>query len=104
MSEKPISPLRRRMIEDMTVRNFVEKTHNDYIFRDHEPLGGKPIQVTSVSGEGDVGDRELPHDGSRRPCHALRGLLARIAQGTDHLPPASAVPGWADLSISKRSW
>src|SRR6202166_2339097 len=31
MSEKPISPLRRRMIEDMTVRNFVEKTHNDYI-------------------------------------------------------------------------
>src|ERR1700676_1410524 len=31
MSEKPINPLRRRMIEDMTVRNFVEKTHNDYI-------------------------------------------------------------------------
>jgi site-specific recombinase XerD len=31
MSEKPISPLRRRMIEDMTVRNFVEKTQNDYI-------------------------------------------------------------------------
>jgi hypothetical protein len=29
MSEKPISQLRRRMIEDMTVRNFVEKTsHN----------------------------------------------------------------------------
>jgi len=31
MSEKPASPLRRRMIEDMTVRNFVEKTKNDYI-------------------------------------------------------------------------
>ena len=31
MSEKPIRPLRRRMIEDMTVRNFVEKTRNDYI-------------------------------------------------------------------------
>ena len=29
MSEKPISPLRRRMIEDMSVRNFVEKTRND---------------------------------------------------------------------------
>jgi hypothetical protein len=26
MSEKPISPLRRRMIEGMTVRNFVEKS------------------------------------------------------------------------------
>jgi integrase/recombinase XerD len=31
MSEKPISPLRRRMIEDMTVRNFGEKTRHDYI-------------------------------------------------------------------------
>ena len=31
MSEKPISPLRPRMIEDMTVRNFAEKTRNDYI-------------------------------------------------------------------------
>ena len=31
MSKKPISPLRQRMIEDMTVRNFVEKTRNDYI-------------------------------------------------------------------------
>src|ERR1700741_2591509 len=31
MSKKPISPLRRRMIEDMMVRNFVEKTRNDYI-------------------------------------------------------------------------
>ncbi len=25
MSDKPISPLRRRMIEDMTVRNFVRE-------------------------------------------------------------------------------
>jgi hypothetical protein len=31
MNQKPISPLRRRMIEDMTVRNFVEKTRNDYV-------------------------------------------------------------------------
>src|SRR6202165_2640442 len=31
MSEKPTTPVRRRMIEDMTVRNFVEKTRNDYI-------------------------------------------------------------------------
>ena len=28
MTETAISPLRRRMIEDMTVRNFVEKTRN----------------------------------------------------------------------------
>ena len=31
MSEKPISLLRRCMIEDMSVCNFVEKTRNDYI-------------------------------------------------------------------------
>jgi hypothetical protein len=31
MSQQPISPLRRRMIKNMTVRNFLEKTRNDYI-------------------------------------------------------------------------
>ena len=31
MSEKPISPLRHRMIEDMSVRKFGEKTQHDYI-------------------------------------------------------------------------
>lgn len=31
MSETPISPLRARMIEDMSVRKFNEKTQNDYI-------------------------------------------------------------------------
>jgi site-specific recombinase XerD len=31
MTEEAVSPLRRRMIEDMTVRNFVEKTQHDYI-------------------------------------------------------------------------
>jgi len=31
MSDQPISPLRRRIIEHMTVRNFVEKTRYDYI-------------------------------------------------------------------------
>lgn len=31
MSEKPVSPLRRRMIEDMSVRKFGAKTQQDYI-------------------------------------------------------------------------
>jgi integrase/recombinase XerD len=31
MSDKPISPLRRRMLEDMAVRKFGEKTQHDYI-------------------------------------------------------------------------
>jgi integrase/recombinase XerD len=33
MTDECISPLRRRMIEDMTVRNFVVKTQTDYIRR-----------------------------------------------------------------------
>ena len=33
MTEQAISPLRRRMIEDMTIRNFVPKTQSDYIRR-----------------------------------------------------------------------
>jgi len=31
MTDEAISPLRRRMIDDMTVRKFVEKTQHDYI-------------------------------------------------------------------------
>jgi hypothetical protein len=31
MSETPISPLRQRMLEDMAVRKFGEKTRRDYI-------------------------------------------------------------------------
>ena len=31
MTKECISPLRRRMIEDMTVRHFASKTQHDYI-------------------------------------------------------------------------
>ena len=31
MSEKPISPLRRRMLEDMAVRRLGEKAQSNYI-------------------------------------------------------------------------
>ena len=50
MSETPISPLRARMIEDMSVRQFGEKTQNDYIrhvktfstFLDRSPVRATP--------------------------------------------------------------
>ena len=32
-SPRPINPLRARMIEDMTVRSFSEKTRHDYVHR-----------------------------------------------------------------------
>ena len=53
MSEKTISPLRQRMIEDMSVRNFVEKTRNDYIRHVKTFtafLGRSPETATSVKG------------------------------------------------------
>jgi integrase/recombinase XerD len=31
MTDQAISPLRRRMIEDMTVRMFAPKTKHDYV-------------------------------------------------------------------------
>lgn len=31
MAAKPVSPLRQRLIEDMMVRNFMEKTRSDYV-------------------------------------------------------------------------
>ena len=33
MTEQSISPLRRRMIEDMTIRKFAQKTQHDYVQR-----------------------------------------------------------------------
>ncbi|NJO33734.1 MAG: hypothetical protein HC869_11905, partial [Rhodospirillales bacterium] len=32
MSQQPISPLRRRMIEDMTVRNLSPSTQQSYVY------------------------------------------------------------------------
>ena len=31
MTEQAISPLRRRMIEDMSIRKFAAKTQHDYV-------------------------------------------------------------------------
>jgi hypothetical protein len=54
MSETPISPLRRRMIEDITVRNFVEKTRSDYIrhvrtFTAHFGRGDTPRSMPGIA-------------------------------------------------------
>src|SRR5213078_615024 len=71
MSEKPISPLRQRMIEDMSVRNFGEKTRNDYIRHVRtftafsRPLAGygngrgpSPLPAASVEDRGASADHQ----------------------------------------------
>ena len=55
MSETPISPLRTRMIEDMSVRKFGEKTQNDYIRHVKSPSGHftcwlRALQFDAASG------------------------------------------------------
>ena len=47
MTEQAISPLRRRMIEDMTIRKFAQKTQHDCVRR----VRGFQLHLTS-SGAG----------------------------------------------------
>ena len=68
MTDKGMSPLRRRMIEDMTVRKFVEKTQNDYIRHVKELtafLGRSPAMATAE----DLRRYQLhmTHSGTRPP-------------------------------------
>ena len=55
MREKPISRLPWRMIEDMMVRNFVEKTRNDYIRQVKTFTAFLGRSLHSVLRWGDVG-------------------------------------------------
>src|SRR5882672_8308618 len=85
MSEKPISPLRRRMIEDMTVRNFVEKTHNDYIrhVRTFTVFLGRAPDTAASS------PFPAASDAGRRACaeHQWLGCSAAFLLHRDARPP-----------------
>ena len=81
-----ISPLRRRMIEDMTVRNFAAKTQTDYIRRVKNFavfLGRSPDTATREEVRGDL--LHLASSGMRAPTvngtgSALRFLFDRDAR------------------------
>ena len=49
MTEQAISPLRRRMIEDMTIRKFAQKTQHDYVRRVKDSMP-PPTWPSSRSG------------------------------------------------------
>jgi hypothetical protein len=89
MSEKPISPLRRRMIEDMTVRNFVEKTRNDYIGRKFSD------RALNFPGVADWGPDDID-------CECCRCRLDRcdvIFRGQFGSPQRLRVDLWRNLLI-----
>ena len=55
MIDKPISPLRQRMIEDMTARHFAEKAQTDYIryvksFAAFLVTGAKALAIMAAGG------------------------------------------------------
>jgi integrase/recombinase XerD len=79
MTDQAISPLRRRMIEDMAIRKFAPKTQHDYVQRVKDFaafLGRSPDTATSEdvrrfrlhlasSGAGTL----ARHSGVRKPAH-----------------------------------
>src|SRR5260221_7305027 len=95
MSEKPISPLRGRKIEDMSVRNFVEKTRNEYIrhlrtftaFLGRSPDTATPEDLRRFQlHQTQTGVRAPSING---PVSALRLLLTRTLRRPEmarHLP------------------
>ena len=77
MNDKPVSPRRQRMIEDMTVRHFKEKVQKDYIrhvtnFKDF--LGRSPDTATSE-------DKTSPPMTPINPSRASSRVLAHLALG-----------------------
>ena len=63
MTDKPISPLRQRMIEDMTARHFAEKVQTDYIryVRNFAAFLGRSPDTASAEDLDDL-VRRLTHD------------------------------------------
>ena len=84
MSTSPnaVSPLRRRMIEDMTVRRFTEKTQGDYIrhVRAFAAFLGRSTELAELE---DL--RRLQRHGSRRSKRMDVAVLI-VTQGRLHPP------------------
>src|SRR6202790_2813440 len=69
MTDEAMSPLRRRMIEDMTIRKFAPKTQHDYLQRvkNFAVFLGRSPDTASFE---DVRRYQL-HDDERRRCADL---------------------------------
>ena len=102
ISTRPISPLRQRMIDDMTVRRFAEKTQRDYI-RDVETLRGLPRPLARHGHAEDLRRFQLhqTEDGVRRPTHEQRRVGAALLLHRDARPARSG-PRVSPLSAQPR--
>ena len=101
MTNEAMSPLRRRMIEDMTIRNFGPKTQHDYIRSVKNLtmfLGRSPDTATNEwpGRPKQLSDSELVCLavaqvllGARSEHHWLRLCYARLGHLFPYLPEAS---------------
>jgi hypothetical protein len=82
MSEQPISPLRQRMFEDMSMRRFVPDTQREYIRavkRLAAFLGRSPDSDTQQKS-----DQERPSGASRSILLNTLSGIPGFAAGIDH--------------------
>jgi site-specific recombinase XerD len=97
MTDEAKSPLRRRMIEDMTVRKFVEKTQKDYIRHVKDLaafLGHSPATATAEDLR--LYQLHLTDTGVRPPTingavSALRFFFSIMADRSDVTKPLTFV-------------
>ena len=95
MTDEVISPLRRRMIEDMTIRKLVPKTQQGYIrnvkaFVQQRRDGAAVLLRCGAVGD-DVSDRRGPH--ARIPGQG--SALDKLHKRRNLVPLITATPGSA---------
>ena len=93
MSDKPISDLRRRILQDMTNRNFGAKTQHDYI-RHIEMMGAvlwsaaerarQEVLLVNSGQHLSRGALERPVGDSWKPRWGASRQLARLCRGRHH--------------------
>ena len=90
MSEKPISPLRQRMLEDMSLRGFTPDTQRDYIRAVKKLaafLGRSPGRRDRWCAQPAIRRRSALESGDGAGPSTGRGDLQRSRCGIDLHPP-----------------
>jgi integrase len=106
MTEQTMSPLRRRMIEDMTIRKFAPKTQHDYLQRSRtsrRSLADRPTRQASKTCA--ATNSIWPRAALRVSLHTLRHSFAThlLEQNID-VRVIQVLLGHAKACKAKRYW
>ena len=88
MTDQVISPLRRRMIEDMAIRKFAPKTQHDYVQRGTplEAFGRRPPELVAPPVRG------------RHPKPFTRAVISLLPAAVNRIQPCRMAK-WANLRV-----